>query len=179
VALFYGWYTGSTKQDAAMRTVSPPLRYALVSSMTVDKLLAFIITMALLYYFFVALPRRAKRKYETIARQNMDTLYTHLEVEPEEYQFFGRGHPYVWTKFPREEAENIVVRSCRIDTYPGAPFTLYGDPQQCLCVRNDLKHIYVVPRGESDTSSDLLHYQEWLDSHKEVSENIARYKESS
>ena len=147
--------------------------------MTLDKLIVFLIAMALMYLLFIALPNRAKRKYESLAQREIIDVYEDLKAGVDEYVFFGRGHPYVWTEFSRETAEDIVLRSCEIISFPGSPFNFYDESQSHLYARSDLKHIYVVDRGETDSSTDLLHYQEWLDSQKQVGENIARYKGSS
>jgi hypothetical protein len=147
--------------------------------MTVDSLLTFFIVAALVYVLCVALPNRSKRKYEKLAREEMNALYEAIGPQLDEYLFFGRGHPYVWTEFSKETAEDIVVRSCEIRPYPGCPFSLYDLSKNHLYSSHDLKHIYIVPRGETDETSNLLHYQQWIDSHKEIGENIARYKKNS
>ena len=147
--------------------------------MTLDKLPAFLIALALLYILFIALPNRSRRRHEGFAQQEIDKFYENLDMGLDEYKFFGRGHPYVWVEFSRKVAEDIVLRSCEIVPFPGSPFNFYDKSQRLLYARSDLKHIYIVDRGETDRSTDLLHYQEWLDSQKQVAESIARHKRNS
>jgi hypothetical protein len=144
-----------------------------------DKLPAFLITLSVLWFLFITLPNRAKRKYQKLAREEMESLYDVLEGPVEEFQFYGRGHPYVWTEFSKEVAENIVLRSCAIWPFPGSPFWVYTESQDYLYPRQDLKHIYILPRGQTIEDCGLMHYEAWLSSEKEVSEKIAQFKKNS
>jgi hypothetical protein len=86
-----------------------------------------------------------------------------------EYSFYTTGHPYVWVESSYDEMLASVEESC---------IGFQGTPQPArykMRLSSEHKKIYYVANGLTTLDfGDLMHYDEWLDSKKQLQENITQ-----
>lgn len=88
------------------------------------------------------------------------------------YKYYTNGHPYVWVEISYTGLLESIKFSC--DGHRGMPQT----PLYSIKVDDINKSVYFVNRTDCFDFNQLMHYQQWIDLNKQVSENITRYKNS-
>jgi hypothetical protein len=112
-----------------------------------------------------------KDSYRNLAQSRLDDCIELLGVPVDNVKFYTDGHLYVWVESSLEEVRSYLAASC-----VGSP---YGQPRESgvLIKSNAEKYrIYLVAENRHHMMDKLMHYQEWIDSNKEVSDQIARHK---
>ena len=94
--------------------------------------------------------------------------------EKQGYRFYTNGHPYVWVEINYQEFLELMDDGIYLKGQHGNKIF----PRFSYDINKDSKQVYVVPLVKDFNFSSLKHYQEWLDSQKQVAENIAKYKNS-
>lgn len=93
------------------------------------------------------------------------------EIDPNAYKFYTTGHPYVWCDTNLEE----IKKSINDLKYSRN----YNPNDYLINICNEKKSVYFIQRPAINSNWEkLMHYQEWLDSQKQVADNIHKYKNS-
>lgn len=96
-----------------------------------------------------------------------------LKYPIQDYQCFSTGHPYVWVEVLFDDVCDEIDKTLyqtHIFTWRKASFSLKNDEEK--------KRIYIV-HGNKFNWNKLKHYDEWIESKKEVANRIALYKKNS
>lgn len=89
------------------------------------------------------------------------------------YTFYTNNHPYVWGEISQDDVAKLIKFSAT-----GAHHTPLDPPIYSIKIEREQKKVYLIPHKRTFDYSKLMHYQEWLDSQKDVAENIAKHKAS-
>jgi hypothetical protein len=86
----------------------------------------------------------------------------------DEYTTYSNNHPYVWGEVDFEQTRRWLFESVNAKNFvPNRlKFSLKKD--------DDIRAIYIGVGTESFDWSSLKHYEEWLESNQEVSQNILK-----
>lgn len=137
---------------------------------------ATIIAIIIIYIFFsLKLNTWQKARKDRIYEDEIISLrnkFPGILESDSGYKYYTNGHPYVWV----ESSYTGFLESIKYSAegYRGMPQT----PIYSIKVDDNSKSIYFVNRIENFDFNQLMHYQEWIDSNKQVSENIREYKNS-
>ncbi len=72
--------------------------------------------------------------------------------------------------------EEAIKSACKKSTLGHGD--VYGESRYAIKINEHLHTIYYVTQTSTFDFGKLMHYQDWLDSQKQVSKNIAQYKNS-
>jgi len=116
----------------------------------------------------------SKKERDRIAQKYFDQLkLKYPEVFDDSFSIYTDNHPYVWGEVPKEEFKSLFEMS--VSGARGAPL---DPPMYCYKIDVVAKRFYFIPLKTQFDFSSRMHYREWLDSQKEVSERIENYKKS-
>lgn len=108
-------------------------------------------------------------------QQRFDELENGLANELVDYTCFTNNHPYVWGEIDYSAEKASMIEECKW-TYAGTTPVPGGDLKFSLKADDSLKALYIAHHSENFDWNSLHHYEEWLESMREVGENIERYK---
>lgn len=91
-----------------------------------------------------------------------------------EYRFYTDNHPYVWGEIPEEEFMGLLKAAAT-----GAYGVPRNSPIFCHAINVKNRCFYFIAGKDKFDFSSRMHCQEWLDSKKELAQNIAKYKNST
>ena len=139
--------------------------------------LPFLVIIGAVLYLFaksmLAKTREYSQSYERLSLKEFDAVLQ--ELGNENIKAFTNSHPYVWVENSIEETRKKIMASCPRSRYgTAAALAKYQ-----LRVNHEQKYIYVaLNKNSKDAWPELKIYEEWLESNREVAENIARYNEN-
>ncbi|WP_461515917.1 hypothetical protein [Porticoccus sp.] len=116
------------------------------------------------------------KNMEKLLQQRVDGAFKKLHdqlsgIKKNEFLYYTNGHPYVWVETSLKDIEEEIRNSKYVRGVVPENFSISIDENR--------KSVYFVhtPRKKFKFD-DLHHYDEWIESQKEVAENIAKYKNS-
>lgn len=109
------------------------------------------------------------------AKHKLDSFEASLEKDISAYTVYTNGHPYNWSEYSYEKLCKKVLNSAGWSLvipwwHEASSFVTKVDESR--------KMIYFIVGHNDFEWGSLKHYDEWLDSNKKVSKNIAKYKSS-
>ena len=121
------------------------------------------------------------REFQSYAVGRLNNAILPIKNEIEEYKFYTTGHPYVWVESSYEELCTTIKSMC--NSVPSQSVVkIIGPANVFVKVNQEKRAIYVVVTEPIDINNrwpDLMHYDEWLESNKSISENIIKYAEKN
>jgi len=139
-----------------------------------ENLGSFLIFIALIYIFYLMLraPEKIKKSNDH-AKAKLLNFEKSLSRPITEYKAYSIGHPYTWVEIRYENFFKSITTSASFSRFPP-----YWDKAHTFCTKvdEDNKRIYLIPRHTKYDWERLMHYDEWIESNREVAENIAIYQ---
>ncbi|MBT8139779.1 MAG: hypothetical protein KJP25_08410 [Gammaproteobacteria bacterium] len=134
----------------------------------------------IVFYLVHKAEASASKKIEIIYKKELtklSDLYPNIFLEDSDTEFYTVGHPYVWVSSNFDEFKELIKRSCYVQPIQGPKLAL-EKPVYSFCYKLDANRAYIVAREGSFDFNSLMHQQQWIESQRDVSENIRKYKDS-
>ncbi|NQD38295.1 hypothetical protein HPT27_14805 [Permianibacter sp. IMCC34836] len=110
-------------------------------------------------------------RWRDLSKMKLSEFESSLQSPLSSYQAYTNNHPYVWGEVDYNQCKDEYLRSISL----GPNLSTYC-PKVSLRVIESTKSIYLVAGTDQFDWSSLYHYEEWIESNKEVSERIREYK---
>ena len=99
-----------------------------------------------------------------------------LNHKVEEYTCYSTGHPYTWSQVTYAEKVNELMESIHWTRF----LPHWTGPATYSIKKDEEKRFIYIVSGEDDYDwTSLLHYEEWLESNKDVALAIRKYKSNT
>ncbi|WP_444918316.1 hypothetical protein [Microbulbifer sp. JMSA003] len=131
-------------------------------------------SVALASVLMIFVMKSQDREIDKITKRHLELIRnSYPDAFGGSYTFYTDNHPYVWGEIEKEAITGLVRAAAT--GFRGIP---QDPPIYCYEVDDYNKRFYFIAGQKRFDFKSLKHYQEWLDSQKEVAENIRKYNAS-